>query len=83
MFDGKCKIISVEDKPYGWVFTYQSTEYDQNDPSTLLVGNAPVIFDRINGDIVVVNSVTGIEAYEASIPEARLLSKPEESTFSG
>jgi hypothetical protein len=83
--DGIAEICAVEDKPYGWVFYYQSKNYDPDDISTYMAGNAPVIFDRINGEIRVTGTAHGLEhylkEYEATLPEARLLMSPEISDF--
>jgi Immunity protein 35 len=70
------------DKPYGWVFFYQSREWIES-PKTEdgLIGNAPIIVDRINGEIRVTGTAQPIEeyiaAYEASIPPAQLRMTPE------
>jgi len=83
--DGVAEICAVSDKPYGWVFYYKSKSCHPDDSSTYLAGNAPVIFDRINGEI----RVTGIaheteyyiKQYEGTLPEARLAMRPEVSNF--
>ena len=74
----------VVKRPYGWVFFYTSKKYlktkDQRDQ---VAGNAPIIVDRINGEIRVTGTARRIEhylaEYEATIPKARLLMEfPEE-----
>jgi len=83
--DGIAEICAVNDKPYGWVFFYQAKNYDPNDISTYLAGNAPIIFDRDNGEIRVTGTAHETEyylkEYEATLPEARLAMKPEVSSF--
>jgi hypothetical protein len=63
-------------KPYGWIFFYGS-----KDPDELIGGNAPIIFDRINGEIIVTGTAHPIEKYiadyEAKIPKARFQMRPE------
>ena len=85
MSEGKCEICAVDDKPYGWVFYYTSKNFDPIDTSTFVGGNAPVIFDRIDGEIRVTGTAHDIEhylkEYEATLPEARLLMTPEISGF--
>ncbi len=79
--DGTCEISLIEDKPYGWVFYYNSKDYDPNDISTHMVGNAPIIVDRIDCEIRVTGTAHPTEKYlreyEATLPEARLLMTPE------
>jgi hypothetical protein len=75
--DGSCEISQVEDKPYGWVFYYN----DPNDISTHMAGNAPIIIDRIDGEIRVTGTAYPTEyylkEYEATLPKARLQMTPE------
>jgi len=79
--DETCEICLVQDKPYGWVFYYNSIDYDPNDISTHLAGNAPIIIDRIDGELRVTG--TGyptehyIKEYEATLPETRMKMTPE------
>jgi hypothetical protein len=79
--DGSCEISQVEDKPYGWVFYFNSKDYDPNDTSTHMAGNAPIIIDRIDGEIRVTGTAYPTEhylkEYEATLPEARLHMTPE------
>ena len=67
---------AVITRPYGWVFGYQAKE-----PGHILVGNAPIIVDRINGEIIVTGTAGPLEEYlaeyEAALPPARLKLKPE------
>jgi hypothetical protein len=79
--EGSCEISLIEDKPYGWVFYYNAKVHDPNDVSTHRVGNAPIIIDRIDGEIRVTGTAHPTEhylkEYEATLPEARLQMIPE------
>jgi hypothetical protein len=79
--DGLCEIFSVEDKPYGWVFYFNSKDFDPNDISTHIGGNAPIIVDRVDGEIKITGTAHPIEhylkEYEATLPGARLKMTPE------
>jgi hypothetical protein len=79
--DSSCEIILVEDKPYGWVFYYNAKNFDQNDLSTHIGGNAPIIVDRVDGEIRATGTAHPtehyIKEYEATLPEARLHMTPE------
>ena len=64
-------------RPYGWVFFYQSRKYlasGQN--GDRLAGNAPILVDRVNGELRVTGTARSVEKYlaeyEATIPTARL-----------
>jgi len=85
--DGAAEICNVEDKSYGWVFYYQSKNYDQNDISTYLAGNAPIIFDRVSSEIRITGTAFNIDhylkVYEATLPQTRLIMSPEPSGFKG
>jgi hypothetical protein len=66
-------------KPYGWVFFYGSRDAQEH-----IAGNAPIIVDRIDGEIRVTGTAhsldTYIRKYEATLPPARLqMSLPEAS----
>ena len=79
--DDSCEISQVDNKPYGWIFHYRSKNYDPDDVYAHTLVNAPIIVDRVDGEI----SGTGtahpleyyIKKYEESLPEARLLMTPE------
>ena len=79
--DGSCKISQVEDKSYGWIFYFNSKDYDPNDISTHMAGNAPIIIDRIDGEIRVTGTAYPTEhylkEYESTLPDARLKMTPE------
>ena len=65
-------------KPYGWVFFYQSSEFlrDTSDFRNALVGNAPFLVDRVDGEVRVLGTAHSVEwylaEYEKTIPVARL-----------
>lgn len=69
-------------KPYGWVFFYQSKTYlETGEAGEFLVGNAPILVERINGELIVFGTSYPteyyIEEYEKTIPIARLQMKSE------
>ncbi len=64
-------------KPYGWFFLYNSKKwFASRKLSDAYLGNGYVLFDRINGEIVVFSSALPVEEcakeYERKIPPARL-----------
>ena len=79
--DEACEIMLVEDKPYGWVFYYDLKDYDPNDLTTHLVGSAPIIINRADGELRVTGTAHPtehyIKEYEASLPESWLEMTPE------
>ncbi len=79
--DGSCDISHVEDRPYGWVFYFISQDIDATDVPGNLAGNAPIIIDRIDGEIRVTGTAYPTEhylkEYEAGLPAARLQMTPE------
>ena len=49
---------------FGWVFFYQSRAYvESHDPMEALVGNAPLIVNRITGDVIVTGTAEPIDSY--------------------
>jgi len=73
-------------KLYGWVFYYQSREFvEKRERSKMLLGNGPIIIDRVTGDIRSMTSAQRIEdflsLYESSIPESRMKLTPEPPTM--
>jgi hypothetical protein len=50
-----------------------------------MAGNAPIIFDRIDGELRITGTAHDIDhyliEYEATLPEARLTMSPEKSGF--
>jgi len=57
-------ITSVDEYPIGWAFYYQATRYlETGDHRDLLVGNAPVLVQRVDGSIVPTGTGGPIEYY--------------------
>lgn len=57
---------------FGWVFFYQSKEYlEHGDIHALLLGNAPVIVDRVDGTVHVTGTAYPIEHYVEVYRKAR------------
>jgi hypothetical protein len=84
VYDGQAVIMPelTLAKPYGWVFFYQSKAFVQSGEMThVLVGNAPILLERVNGELRVFGTAKPIDSYmaeyEATIPQARLLMEPE------
>ena len=53
--DLECAIIEEQtiEKPYGWVFFYQSKQYlESDDIRGLLVGNSPILFEKDTGKMI-------------------------------
>ena len=71
MCDGQAELVeaSTLKKPYGWVFFYRGKK-------GILAGNAPILVERVNGELRVMGTARRVEdylsEYEASIPPARL-----------
>ena len=71
--DGRLQIIEERTitKPYGWVFFYNSP-----DPKVVIAGNAPIIVDRVNGEVRITGTGRALKSYlddyEATLPPARL-----------
>lgn len=72
----------VAKKPYGWIFFYQTSKFlETGDHQYALIGNAPIIVDRIDGEIRVAGwpLEKSLAQYEATLPRARLeMSLPNE-----
>ncbi len=82
--DGRNAVMqdATLDLPYGWVFFYNSRAYlETGDDRSALIGNAPIIFNRVSGDLRVTGTAHPIEhyirEYEASLPAAQLQMKPQ------
>jgi len=63
---------STMERPFGWVFFYNTREYLQTgNASAALAGNSPYIVNRFTGALVPVGSAHPVEfylaAYEASL----------------
>jgi hypothetical protein len=73
---------STLDKPYGWVFFYSTKRFvETGDPRDGLVGNAPLIFNRVTGKYRVADTAHPIEhylnEYEAQLPAFMLEMNPQ------
>jgi hypothetical protein len=82
--DGRGVLLEDEtrDKPYGWVFFYQSKAYSETgDTTEMLVGSAPVIFNRISGEYRITGTAHPVEHYrrefEATLLPAALQMNPQ------
>jgi hypothetical protein len=72
-----CEVVIVDsatvERSFGWVFFYESRQYlETGEFMHRLVGNAPLIVNRITGDIVSTGTAHPTEyylaEYEASLP---------------
>jgi hypothetical protein len=88
--DGVAVVLEDEtiDRPYGWVFFYQSREYvETGDARKVLFGNAPLIFNRASGEVRVTGTALPIEdhlrQYEADLSPVELAMTPERRTRKG
>jgi hypothetical protein len=60
------------ERAFGWVFFYQSREYLKSGSIRhALAGNAPLIVDRLTGDIVATGTTHPIEHYLAEYEAPR------------
>lgn len=71
--------------PYGWVFFYNSAEYvdDRSKLHHALVGNAPILIDRINGEVRVLGSwyETRLQEIKRELPQVCMRMTPETPTW--
>jgi hypothetical protein len=67
--------------PYGWVFFYNSAEFiaDRTRLEASLVGNVPILIDRVNGEVLVLGPRYDeqLREIELKLPPARLRMTPE------
>jgi hypothetical protein len=68
---------STLDRPYGWVFFYQSRAYvETGDKMQAFFGNAPIIFNRVSGELRVTGTADPVDdylrKYEVELPPAQL-----------
>ena len=55
------------EKPYGWVFFYQSERYlETGHPDDFLYGNAPILVERYTGRATVLGTAYPVSFYVAS-----------------
>lgn len=69
---GEIQILDTEtlERPFGWVFFYQSTQYlETKSLSDMLVGNAPILVDRFTGETHVAGTAQPVEHYIANYEE--------------
>jgi len=68
-------------RPYGWVFFYNSAEYiaDRSDFRHSLLGNVPILIDRVNGELRVLGPryENRLEEIERELPVAWMRMTPE------
>jgi hypothetical protein len=71
-FDGGLVIIGVEQFEPGWVFCYDSVRHQQTKASSdSIVGNAPLLVDRVDGTVHVTGTARPTEDYIAEYIAAR------------
>lgn len=61
-----CAVLEEEttEKPWGWVFFYQSKEYiETGDFRHMVGGNAPIIVNRVTGELIHTGTAHDIEHY--------------------
>jgi hypothetical protein len=82
--DGGGVVIESQtiDKPYGWVFFYQSRAFAESGRITeAYAGNAPLIFNRVFCEYHVTGTAKPIEQYieeyERALPPLQLEMKPQ------
>jgi len=73
---------SAIDKPYGWVFFYQSKRYvESGDLTHSLFGNSPIVINRFTNELRVTGTARPLEhyldTYERSLPAAQRQALPE------
>jgi hypothetical protein len=70
------------DRPYGWVFFYQSKRFiETRNPLDGFVGNAPIIINRFTGELRVTGTAHPVDhyiaEYETTLSAAQLTATPE------
>jgi hypothetical protein len=70
--NGSCELAEERvRRPYGWVFFYARKDGE------VIAGNAPILVDRIDGEVRVTGTADSLESYleryEATLPPARLI----------
>jgi immunity protein 35 of polymorphic toxin system len=66
------QITTVLEKPFGWVFCYQSREYvETRNLSSMLAGNSPFIVDRDDGTLHVLGTAYPLETYLGEYERSR------------
>ena len=60
----KLQIVKTEEYEFGWVFYYDNAEFLRSgDFSHALAGNAPIIINRVSGDLVETGSARDSSFY--------------------
>jgi len=82
--DGRGVLVESQtlDRPYGWVFFYQSRAFlESGDMLDAFAGNAPIIFNRLSGEYRVTGTAYPLEQYlqeyEATLAPIVLRMKPQ------
>lgn len=60
-------ISHIQEKPYGWVFSYQSKDYlETEDYRTAVIGNVPILFEKATGKLIPlgVSPLESLKLYE-------------------
>jgi len=80
LLDGRCVVLEDKtlERPYGWVFFWQSREYAKTgDIKDAFAGNAPIVFNRFSWEYRFIP--TGLDPleerlkeYEATLPKSQL-----------
>jgi hypothetical protein len=88
--DGRGVVVENQtlDRPYGWVFFYQSREFlESGNTLDAFGGNAPIIFNRLSGEYRVTGTAHPLEhylqEYEATLAPITLQMKPQLRQRSG
>jgi hypothetical protein len=67
--------------PYGWIFFYNSAQYiaDRSKFEHALVGNVPILIDRVNGELRVLGPryENRLREIESELPQACMRMTPE------
>jgi len=75
---GKEKVVAL---PYGWIFFYNSAEFiaDSTAYEHALLGNVPILIDRVNGELRVLGPryQERLQEIETELPAACLRMTPE------
>ena len=65
-------IVETMERPWGWVFFYQSRRYlETGDFSSCLAGNSPIIVDARSGVATVTGTAHPVEHYIAEYERAQ------------
>jgi hypothetical protein len=60
----KLQVVRVDEHDFGWLYFYDSSRHiESGDDRDVLVGNAPLIVDRIDGNLYITGSARPIEYY--------------------